>query len=1026
MINKIIQTSLKNRVIVITLTVLLLIAGSIVTTRMEVDIFPDLNAPTVAIMTEAHGMAPEEVEKLVTFPIETAVNGATNIRRVRSSSTTGFSIVWVEFDWDMNIYTARQVVTEKLAEISSALPEHVESPVLAPQSSILGEVMVFAMESSTLTEMELRTFADWNVRTRLLATQGIAQISVLGGDIKQYQILAHPHKMKYYGVTFQALLEACENVNDNATGNIINQYGSEYLIRGIIRTNDVEEIKTAFVAMKGDKPVLLSDIADIKIMSPPPIGKGAFEGEEAVIVTITKQPNVNTIELSEKVKETLSKIKKENPNIIFHTNIFDQAQFIETSIGNIQRALIEGAIFVILILFIFLMNIRTTIISLLAIPLSLIISILTLKLLGLNLNTMSLGGMAIAIGSIVDDAIIDVENVYKRMKQQKASIMKKPAHVLTIVYEASKEIRTSIFNATLIIIVAFVPLFFLSGLEGRMLKPLGIAFIVSLFASLFVAITITPVLCSYLLKSKKQLNKHHDGSWLTRKLLSYYESALRFSLNHKKSFIAGSVSILTISIYVFFTFGSTFLPQFNEGSLTINISTEPGTSLELSDKIGTKAEKMLLSVNEINTTCRKTGRAELAEHSFGSNVSEIEAPYTLSDRSREDFLADVRKKLSNIDGAVISIGQPISHKIDHSLSGSKTNIAVKLFGTNLKEMHEIATKVKNAIQDIPNLVDLSVEQQIDVPEIHIKPKRLMLAKYGITMGAFQKYVEAGIGGKVIGKVLEGDKSFDLTVRIDPSEYPNIESIEDLFIDEHMGNKIYLHNIADIKSDAGPNAISRENVKRKIVISANVSNGDLRNTVLAIKDKIDSNITLPKDYFIEYGGQFESAERASRTLLITSLISILIIVIILFQEFKNIKLAGIILLNLPFALIGGIFAIQLSNQIISIPSIIGFITLFGIATRNGILLISRYQALIDSGKNLIDTLILASKDRLTPILMTALTAALALIPLAINGDKPGNEIQSPMAIVILGGLLSSTILNMFIIPIAYSFIFKDKQ
>jgi CzcA family heavy metal efflux pump len=1018
-INNIIKYAIHNRIIIIIASILLFISGSYTILDMEIDVFPDLNAPTVVVMTEAPGMAPEEVERLVTFPIETTVNGAANIRRVRSNSAMGFSLVWVEFDWGTDIYDARQIVSEKLIEIQDAFPVGVGNPVMAPQSSLLGEIMIFSITSDSISEMDLRTIADWNLRPRLLSVGGVAQVTVQGGAIKQYQVLADPQKMKYFNISYHELMETVIESNENATGGFINQYGNEYIVRGVIRTNNTTEIGQSVIKTIDNIPIKVSDVATIKKNGAPKIGSAAFKGENAVVLTITKQPDINTLELTEILDETIKEIDHELPSYInVNTGIFKQSNFIETSVYNVIKAILEGAIFVCIILFLFLMNVRTTLISLVAIPLSLLVAILSLKVLGFTINTMSLGGMAIAIGAIVDDAIIDVENVFKRLKENRKKEKYEREKSLVVVFNASKEIRASIMNATLIIIVAFIPLFFLTGMEGRMLKPLGISFIISLFASLIVAITITPVLCSYLLTNEKQLKRHEQGSWLARKLGSFYQITLDKILNRKKLTIGIAFLLFLLSIGFFLNFGRSFLPPFNEGSLAINVATAPGISLDESDKIGTQAEELLLTIPEIEITSRKTGRAELAEHSFGANVSEIEVPFILTDRSRDDFLAEVRKKITSIPGVITSVGQPISHRIDHLLSGSKTNIAIKLFGTDLKKMYQKAHEIKNEINGIKGVVDLSVEQQIEIPQIQIRPKREILTKYGITLSEFNHNIKNGIAGNKVGEVFEQEKSFDLIVRFNEESRNNIETLGNILIDTKDATKIPLSYVAEISSASGPNTISRENVQRKIVISANIAERDIRSVVNDMKSKIDSNISLPENYHIEFSGQFESEAKASRILFLTSIFSILVIFLILYQEFKNSIVAGVILLNLPLALIGGVAAIAVTTYVVSIPSIIGFITLFGIATRNGILLVSKYLHLQEDGLNLRETIIKGSLDRLNPILMTALTAALALIPLAISGKKPGNEIQSPMAIVILGGLLSSTMLNLYVVPVIY--------
>ncbi len=1027
MLNKIIQYSLHNRLMIIVASALLLIAGIYTASKMEVDVFPDLTAPTVVVLTEAHGMAPEEVEKLVSFQIETSVNGATNVRRVRSSSAAGISIVWVEFEWGMDIFKARQIVNEKLITITEKLPQGVGNPILAPQSSIMGEIMLISISSESTSPMDLRTLADWNIRPRLLATGGVSNVIVIGGEYKQYQILASPQKMKYYNITLIELLKASEESNLNSSGGFLNEYGNEYIIRGIGRSNNTQEIGNAVIKTVNNVPIKIEDVAEIKIGSAiPKIGDGSLKANPAIIMTIAKQPNTNTLELTEKIDKAILEISKTLPaDIEINTKIFRQADFIQASISNIQKALIEGSIFVVIIMFLFLMNFRTTVISLVAIPLSLIVSIITLKFLGLTINTMSLGGMAIAIGSLVDDAVIDVENVFKRLKQNAKKEKSERQSTLVVVYEGSKEIRSSIFNATLIIIVAFIPLFFLSRMEGRMLQPLGISFIVSLFASLIIAVTLTPVLCSFMLKNNKMLLKQADGSWLENFLGKHYRVALTNVMKVKKVVLGLSIVLFLAVAFLMFGLGRSFLPQFNEGTLTIAAVSLPGISLDESNKIGTRVETILLSVPEISITSRRTGRAELDEHAQGVNAAEIDAPFVLTDRSREEFMADIRNKLSAVSEASITIGQPIGHRIDHMLSGTRANIAIKLFGTDLNKMFSLANQIQKNIEGIEGLVDISVEQQIEIPQIQIKAKRDMLAKYGISIGEFTKFIDVAFAGEKVSQVFESNKSFDLILRFNDENRGSIENIKNALIDANTsGNKqnttlkIPLHYVADIVSTTGPNTINRENVQRKIVVSANVAGVDLRSVVNQIKEQINNNINLPEGYHIQYGGQFESEEKASKILFFTSIMALLIIFLLLYQEFKNVKMASIILLNLPLALIGGVLSIWFTSGIISIPAIIGFITLFGIATRNGILLVSRYQTLSEQGVNLYDTVVNGSLDRLNPILMTALTTALALIPLALAGDLPGNEIQSPMAKVILGGLLSSTLLNIFIIPVVY--------
>lgn len=1027
MLNRIISFSLKNRLLILLCAILLTLGGSYIASEMEVDVFPDLTAPTVVVMTEAHGMAPEEVERLVSFPIETAVNGATNVRRVRSSSSGGFSIVWVEFDWGTDIFKARQIVSEKLITIGEGLPVGVGSPTLAPQSSIMGEILLIGLTSDSINQMDLRTVAEWTIRPALLATGGVSQVTIIGGEFKQYQILLNPAKMKYYSISLTELMESCKQMNTNATGGVMYEYENEYIIRGLARTNNLDDLGKSVIKLTNGYPVKLEDVAEVTIGAAPKLGYSTLNGKPAVVLTVLKQPNTNTLLLTGQIDQNIENLKKSLPaHINIDTHIFRQADFIESSINNVQEALIEGAIFVVIILLIFLMNIRTTIISLVAIPISLLISIITLRIFGYNINTMSLGGMAIAIGVLVDDAIIDVDNVFKRIRQNHALPKETQKSIINVVFDASMEIRASIINATLIIIVAFVPLFFLSGMEGRMLRPLGISFIVSLFASLIVALSLTPVLSSYLLTSPGMMAGDAKGSRLVRWLGEKYENLLQKAMKLKSVILWSTGAVVVIAVLIYFSMGKSFLPEFNEGSLNIGTVSLPGISLDEANKIGAIVDKTLLSIPEMKSVTRRQGRAELDEHALGVNGAEIEATFVLDKRSREEFMQDVRKKMAGISGVNITVGQPLGHRIDHMLSGTRANIAIKLFGADLSRLFTIANQIKSDIQGTEGLVDLSVEQQIDIPQVQIKPNRDMLAKYGIPVNRFTEFVDVAFAGEKVSEVFEGNRSFDLVVRYDAANRGSLDNIKNALIDTGDGRKIPLYYVADVVSASGPNTINRENVQRKIVISANVAGRDLKSVVDDIKAKIGQNIQLPEGYRVEYGGQFESAEKASKMLMITSLIALVIIFLLLFQEFRNTKLAAVILLNLPSALIGGVFSLYFTSAVVSIPAIIGFITLFGIATRNGILLISNYQTLEKQGYNLFDTIIIGSRERLSPILMTALTAALALIPLALSGHVAGNEIQSPMAKVILGGLLSSTLLNIFIVPIVYYLVKRNKS
>ena len=1027
MLNKIIHFSLHNRITVLMASVLLLIGGLYTAYHTEVDVFPDLTAPTVVVMTEANGMAAEEVEQLVTFPIETTVNGATHVRRVRSSSTNGFSVVWVEFDWDTDIYLARQIVSEKLSLVGEELPDNVGKPTMGPQSSILGEVLIVGLTADSTSLLDLRTIADWTIRPRLLSTGGVAQVSVLGGDIKEYQIQIDPARMKHYGVSLGEVMSVTRNMNQNVNGGIIYQHSNEYIVRGMLSTTDVNLMARSVIKTIDGVPVTLEDIADVKIGSQEPkLGLASERGKPAVLVTVSKQPQTGTIELTEKLLAALKDVQKNlPPDVKVSTDIFRQSRFIDSSINNVKSSLYEGGIFVVIVLFLFLANVRTTIISLVTIPLALVVSILVLHYMGLSINTMSMGGMAIAIGSLVDDAIVDVENVWKRLRENRLLPEGERQSVIHVVYEASKEVRMPILNSTLIIVASFVPLFFLSGMEGRMLVPLGIAFIVALFASTCVALTLTPVLCSYLL-GKERGNKLPKEALVAVWLKKHYEIVLKWALNHYKVVLGSTFTLFVVALVCFFTLGRSFLPSFNEGSLTINITSMPGVSLEESDKLGRRAEELLLSIPEIQTVARKTGRAELDEHSRGVNGSEIEAPFELNDRSREEMMHEVRDKLNTLSGANIEIGQPISHRIDAMLSGTKASIAIKLFGDDLNKMFMYANQIKSAISEVEGVADLNVEQQIERPQLQIIPKREMLAKYGISLPEFGDFVAVNMAGATVSQVYEQGKAFNLIVRAKNDVRDEMEKIRDLMIDTGNGQRVPITYVADVVSSMGPNSVSRENVKRKIVISANTSGRDLRSTVNEMQECIDEKVKLPEGYHVEFGGQFESEQTASRTLLITSLMSIVVIFLLIYTEFKNAAQSAVILLNLPLALIGGVFALILTSGEVSIPAIIGFISLFGIATRNGMLLIGRYNNLRHEGGTLRESIIHGSLDRLNPILMTALTSALALIPLAFRGDLPGNEIQSPMAKVILGGLLTSTFLNAFIIPIVYELMNRKKK
>ena len=1022
MLNKIISFSLHNRPVILFFSVLLIIVGMWTASKMEVDVFPDLNAPTVVVMTEAQGMASEEVERLVTFPIETAVNGATDVRRVRSSSTTGFSVVWVEFEWGTDIYRDRQIVSEKLATIGDALPSGVGQPTLGPQSSILGEVMFIGLTADSTSLGDLRTLADWTVRPQLLSTGGVAQVTVMGGDLMEYQIRLHPERMRHYGVTLTQVMDATRNMNRNASGGVLYERGNEYIVRGMLSTSSTQQMGQAVVGTtpKG-QPIVLSDIADVQ-MGPksPKMGLASVSGKPAVLLTVTKQPSTSTLELTKKLDAVVAQMQASLPkDIKVNTQLYRQQNFIDSSISNIKKSLVEGGIFVVLVLFIFLMNARTTVISLVTIPLSLLITMLVLHAMGLTINTMSIGGMAIAIGSLVDDAIVDVENVFKRLRKNALLPKEQRQSKIDVIFHASHEVRMPILNSTLIIVVSFVPLFFLSGLEGRMLAPLGISFIVSLFASTLVALTLTPVLCAYLLTDPQQDGQHartDEPRWVQAMKMRYEQLLIKVLDGPKRAILIGTGAVVALTLVLFFSLGRSFLPPFNEGSFTINVSTLPGVSFEESDRIGEQAEKLLLQVPEVKDVARKTGRAELDEHALGVNTSEMEVPFALKDRSKDEVMADIRAKLRTLPGVNVEIGQPISHRIDAMLSGTKAGIAIKIFGPDLTTLHSLGMQIQQATHNIEGVTDLNVEQQIERPQLIIRPRRTLLASYGITLPQFAECVNVALGGEVVSQVQDGGKTFDLTVRMADEDINSIDHIRDMLIDTGDGRQVAFSDMADIESSAGPNTISRENAQRKLVVSANAQGRDMRSVVNDMRQAIETKVKMPDGYRVEYGGQFESEAAASRLLLGLSVVSIIVILLLLYLQFRSWKQSVVVLLNLPLALIGGVMALVVTGGVISIPAIIGFISLFGMATRGGMLLVDRYNELSSHGLSHREVVVRGSLDRLLPILMTALSSGLALIPLALGSHLPGNEIQSPMAQVMLGGLLTSTLLNLVIVPL----------
>ena len=1029
MLNKIIQFSLDHKLFILVAAILLMVAGLWSANRTDIDVFPDLTAPQVVVMTDAHGMAAEEVERLVSFPIETAVNGATNVRRVRSTSMAGASFVFVEFDWGMDVFRARQIVSEKMTTLAEQLPEGI-TPMLAPQSSVMGEIFFVGLQiddsaqvATPTSQQELRTIAEWVVKPAILGTGGVSQVTIIGGDYKQYQILADPIRMQAYGVCM-ADIEALGSISANSTGGVIRDFGNEYALRGMGRSCDVDELGASLVTMHNGHPVRLSDVAEVRVGNAPKMGYASCNAKPAIILSISKQPNINTLRVTENIEANLQNIAKTLPaDVKMNTHIFRQADFIESSVGNVGKALLEGAIFVVIVLFLFLGSFRTTLISIISIPLSLLGTVLCLYLLGYEINTMTLGGMCIAIGSLVDDAIIDVENVYKRLRQNHQLPPEQCDTAYNVVFHGSSEIRSSIIHATLIVMITFVPLFFLDGLEGRMLKPLGIAYLIALFMSLLVAMTVTPLLCKLLLSDEAYLNRRKKDSWLATWLSGGYRRMLQWALSHRRPVVLTTLALLLVAVGLLFTVGRDFLPSFNEGSLTIAAVAKPGISLEESNKLGIMLEKELLSIPEVTSTSRRTGRGELDEHSQSTNGAEIDVNFQLSDRDKEAFMSDVRTRLASVPGVVTSVGQPLGHRIDHMVSGTQATIAIKIFGTDLSQLYMLGNKIKEAVSDIDGLVDVNVEQQTETPQLQVRANRAMLAQYGITMEQFNRFVATAFNGEKIGDVYEGQRSFDLVLK---QRFVNdtltIEDVKDALIDTYGGGKVPLGVVADVVSVGGPNTISRENVQRKLVVSANVSGRDAIGVVEEIQKRVDAKVPLPEGYRIDYGGQFESAKSATRTLILVFIVALLVIYLLLYTEFKSLSLSVIVLLNLPLALIGGVMAVKLGANTLSTPALIGFITLFGIATRNGILLVSRFQTLFaqkgDASVSPRDIILQGSLDRFNPILMTALTTALSLVPMVLAADHPGNEIQAPMAVVVLGGLITSTLLNIFVIPIVY--------
>jgi CzcA family heavy metal efflux pump len=1019
MLNALIHWSIRNRLLVAVASALLLAAGVYTAARMPVDVFPDLTAPTVTVLTEAHGMAPEEVETLVTFPVETAVNGATGIRRVRSATSQGISIVFVEFEWGTDIFQARQIVAEKLQLVAASLPDGVPPPVLAPVSSIMGEIMIVGVTGGPdVSPMEVRSVADWTVRRRLLAVPGVSQVVPIGGEVKQYQVLVSPDRLRARGVTLQDVLHAAEGANVNASGGVYMDREQEYLIRGIGRAAGAADIAQTVVAVRSGTPVLIRDVAEVRVGPSPKLGDGSINARPAVVMSVMKQPSTNTLELTKRIDATLDEIQPTLPaGIKVNKGVFRQASFIRTAVDNVIEALRDGAVLVVLILFLFLWSVRTTFISVLAIPLSLAVAVFALKLLGISINTMTLGGMAIAIGALVDDAVIDVENVFRRLRENRLKPEAERSPAFEVIYEASREIRASITTATLIICIVFVPLFFLSGVEGRMLRPLGIAYIVSILASLVVALTLTPALCAYLLPNAKETAAEHESrvpAWLKAR----YARVLQPALRHPRMLIGGAVAAVVLALAAVPFLGRAFLPEFQEGSLVISALTVPGTSLDESNAIGRRIEQILLEHPAVEETARRTGRAELDEHAQGVNAAEIDVRLDLAEHELEATVDELRQELTAVPGTQITIGQPLGHRIDHMLSGTRASIAIKLFGPDLYELRRLGEEIKVAAEGVEGTADVAVEQQADVPQARIAMNRAAMARYGVTPKYLAEAIDVAFAGEVASQVLEGQQSYDLVVRFDESARGDLERIAQARFDTPVGVQVPLSALADVRNDRGPNGISRENVQRKIVIQSNVSGRDVGSVVEDIQDRVAARVKLPQGYSLEYGGQFESAGEATRTIGLLSLVSLTAVFLLLFLEFGSVRQALLVMVNLPLALVGGIFAVLLSGGVLNVATLVGFITLFGIAVRNGILLVSHYNHLLSEGVPLQEAVFRGSMERLNPVLMTALSAGLALIPLALAGGEPGNEIQSPMAVVVLGGLLSAVLLNMLVVPALY--------
>ncbi|MFY9308256.1 MAG: efflux RND transporter permease subunit [Bacteroidia bacterium] len=1019
MLNKIIKLSLSNRLIVLAFSIALMVGGTYTALQLPVDVLPDLNRPRVTIFLEAGGMASEEVEALVVLPVETSLNGATGVDMVRSNSTVGLGMVFVEFDYGIDIMKARQIVAEKLQTVQNQLPDGI-TPVMGPISSVMGQIMLIGLSSDTTSKSDLRTLADYTIRRRLLSVKGVSQVIPIGGNVLQYQVLVSLPRLNAAELSLNQVEESLQNSNLNTTGNFFNRSGTEILIRNLGRLRSLEEMKNIVVGYNQNTPILLSQVADVKFGARLKRGDGSMNGKPAVILSVEKQPNASTVELTENIITALDELQPSLPaDVKINTELFRQSNFIKSAITNVEEALRDGAILVIIILFLFLLNFRTTLISLTAIPVSLIVTALVFKYFGIGINTMTLGGLAIAIGELVDDAVVDVENVFRRLRENKHAT--NPKLPIKVIYDASSEVRNSIVYATIIVVLVFIPLFSLSGMEGKIFAPLGIAYITSIIASLFVSLTLTPALCYYLLPNMKQMKEEKDG-FLVRWLKKQDTKLLNYGLNnHKKILVVTAILFVTAASLIPF-FGTEFLPPFNEGSLTINIQAEPGTSLDESNKIGTIAEQLILKVPEVAFTGRRTGRAELDEHAEGVHYTEMDVAFKTgeSDRERDEIMKEIRDNLALLPGVAINIGQPISHRLDHLLSGVRAQVAIKIFGNDLMELRKTANEIKSKMSSVAGVVDLQVEKQVQIPQLLIRVKEGALRNFGMKRGDVVKDLESLFQGTTVSQMLDGQKRFDMVMKLPENQRNDITAIENTLIETPSGGMIPVKQVADVYEENGPNTINHENTQRRIIVSCNVAGRDLGGTVEEIQNKIKKEIKLPQGYFITYGGQFESQKSASRLILILSIFSLIGIFLVLYSHFKSGRIVLQIMLNIPLALIGSVVAVMLTGGTFSIASMVGFITLTGIASRNGIMMISHYIHLVEHEGEQFDKkmIIRGSLERLVPVLMTALVAALALIPLTLDKAAPGKEILYPVATVILGGLLSSTLLDMIVTPVVF--------